>query len=82
MQGVSESAIEQLRSQLRIYWCYFTLSSQHVSAPSGHLQVKYHYTTYISRESNRYYNGKKETTLLKATHWNVAGILDLIYIIE
>jgi hypothetical protein len=29
------------RSQLRIYWSYFSLSSQHVSAPSGHLQVKY-----------------------------------------
>jgi hypothetical protein len=23
------------RSQLRIYWCYFSLSSKHVSAPSG-----------------------------------------------
>jgi hypothetical protein len=36
------------RSQLRIYWCYFSLSSQHVLAPSGHLQVKYNYITYIS----------------------------------
>jgi DNA-binding MltR family transcriptional regulator len=25
-----------------------SLSSQHVSAPSGHLQVKYNYITYIS----------------------------------
>jgi hypothetical protein len=38
------------RSQLRIYWCYFSLSSQHVSAPSGHPQVKYNHITYISRE--------------------------------
>jgi hypothetical protein len=30
-----------LRSQLRIYWCYFSLSSQHVSVPSGHPQVKH-----------------------------------------
>jgi hypothetical protein len=38
-----------LRSQLRIYWCYFySLCSQHVSAPIGHLQVKYNYITYIS----------------------------------
>jgi hypothetical protein len=44
------------RSQLRNYWCYFSLSSQHVSAPSGHHQVKYNYITYISRESYRYYN--------------------------
>jgi hypothetical protein len=42
------------RSQLRIYWSYFSLSSQHVSAPSGHPQVKYNYITYISRESYRY----------------------------
>jgi hypothetical protein len=45
------------RSQLRIYWCYFSLSSQHVSASSGHLQVKYNYITYISWESYRYYTG-------------------------
>jgi hypothetical protein len=45
------------RSQLRIYWCYFSLSSQHVSAPSDHLQVKHTYITYISWESYLYYNG-------------------------
>jgi hypothetical protein len=39
------------RSQLRIYWSYFSLSSQHVSAPSDHPQVKYNYITYISREA-------------------------------
>jgi hypothetical protein len=42
-----------LRSQLIIYWCYFSLCSQHVSAPTGHLQVKYNYITYISWESHR-----------------------------
>jgi hypothetical protein len=26
----------------------FSLCSQHVSAPTGHLQVKYNYITYIS----------------------------------
>jgi hypothetical protein len=37
-----------LRSQLRIYWCYFySLCSQHVLAPTGHPQVKYNYITYI-----------------------------------
>jgi hypothetical protein len=29
------------RSHMRIYWFYFSLSPQHVSVPSGHLQVKY-----------------------------------------
>jgi hypothetical protein len=38
-----------LRSQLRICWCYFySLCSQHVSAPTGHLQAKYYYINYIS----------------------------------
>jgi hypothetical protein len=37
-----------LRSQLRIYWCYFySLYSQHVSAPTGHPHVKYNYLTYM-----------------------------------
>jgi hypothetical protein len=37
-----------LRSQLRIYWCYFySLCSQHVSAPTGHPQEKYNYITHI-----------------------------------
>jgi hypothetical protein len=45
------------RSQLGIYWCYFSLCSQHVSAPSDHPQMKHNYITYISRESYRYYNG-------------------------
>jgi hypothetical protein len=46
-----------LRSQLRIYWCYFySLCSQHVLATAGHLQVKYNYIAYISWESHRYYN--------------------------
>jgi hypothetical protein len=35
----------------------FSLCSQHVSAPTGHLQVKYNYITYISWENHRYYNG-------------------------
>jgi hypothetical protein len=29
------------RSKLRIYWCYFSLCSQHVSAPLGHPQAKH-----------------------------------------
>jgi hypothetical protein len=48
------------RSELRIYWCYFSLSSQHISAPSGHLQVKYNYITYIFWENYRYYKDKIE----------------------
>jgi hypothetical protein len=38
-----------LRTQLRIYWCYFFLSVHNMfSAPKGHLQVKYNYIAYIS----------------------------------
>jgi hypothetical protein len=46
-----------LRSQLRIYWRYFYfLCSQHVSAPKGHLQVKYNYngSVVISMSFPRY----------------------------
>jgi hypothetical protein len=52
LQGVYEwftyTSQIYLRSQLRIYWCYFySLCSQHVSVPTGHPQVKYNYITYI-----------------------------------
>jgi hypothetical protein len=68
-----------LRSQLRIYWCYFySLCSQHVSAPTGHPWVKYNYINYIFWKSHRYYNGSVVLQVLTTrhntiiiTHWDV-----------
>jgi hypothetical protein len=44
--------------------------TQHVSAPTGHPQVKYNYTTYIFWKSHRYYNGSVVLQMLfKICKW-------------
>jgi hypothetical protein len=63
-----------LRSQLRIYWCYFhSPCSQHVPAPTGHPQVKYNYITYIFWKSHRYYNGSVVLQFLTIEQFHLRG---------